>query len=85
VSWRERAICRDEDPELFFPVGSRGPALAQLAAAKEVCSRCPVRLECLRWAIDQGELDGVWGGTSEDERSAGVADGRTGPGGAVAV
>ena len=68
MSWREKAICRDEDPELFFPVGSYGPARAQLAAAKEVCSRCPVRASCLAWALAGDDLDGVWGGTSEDER-----------------
>ena len=68
MSWREKAICRDEDPELFFPIGSHGPARAQLAAAKEVCSRCPVRENCLAWALAGDDLDGVWGGTSEDER-----------------
>ncbi|MGH3981118.1 MAG: WhiB family transcriptional regulator, partial [Pseudonocardiaceae bacterium] len=40
--WRHSAACRDEDPELFFPVGDDGPALVQIAAAKTVCARCPV-------------------------------------------
>lgn len=74
MSWREKAVCRDEDPELFFPIGSHGPARAQLAAAKEVCSRCPVRAHCLAWAVAEGDLDGVWGGTSEDERRELVRD-----------
>lgn len=68
MSWRARAICRDENPELFFPHGTHGAARAQLAAAKYVCSSCPVREDCLSWAMDNGEIDGVWGGTSEDER-----------------
>lgn len=74
MSWREKAICRDEDPELFFPVGSYAPARAQLAAAKEVCSRCPVRVNCLSWALRNDVLEGVWGGTDEDERRELVRD-----------
>ena len=49
MDWRHRAICRDEDPELFFPVGTSGPALLQIAEAKSVCRRCPVVSECLTW------------------------------------
>lgn len=68
--WRHRAICRDEDPELFFPVGTSGPALLQIAEAKTVCRRCPVVTECLTWALESGQDAGVWGGMSEDERRA---------------
>jgi WhiB family transcriptional regulator, redox-sensing transcriptional regulator len=50
MDWRHKAVCRDEDPELFFPVGNSGPALAQIADAKLVCNRCPVTTECLTWA-----------------------------------
>ena len=64
------AVCRDEDPELFFPVGNSGPALAQIADAKLVCNRCPVTTECLSWALNTGQDSGVWGGMSEDERRA---------------
>ena len=70
MDWRHRAICRDEDPELFFPVGTSGPALLQIAEAKTVCRRCPVVSECLTWALDSGQDAGVWGGMSEDERRA---------------
>ena len=70
MDWRHRAICRDEDPELFFPVGTSGPALLQIAAAKAVCRRCPVVTECLTWALESGQDAGVWGGMSEDERRA---------------
>jgi len=68
MDWRHRAICRDEDPELFFPVGNSGPALLQIAEAKAVCERCPVISECLNWALETGQDAGVWGGLSEDER-----------------
>jgi len=70
MDWRHRAICRDEDPELFFPVGTSGPALLQIAEARTVCRRCPVVTECLTWALESGQDAGVWGGMSEDERRA---------------
>ena len=67
ISWRRRAACGGEDLELFLPVGS-GPALAQIAAAKAVCARCPVRDACLRYAVTTGQGYGIWGGLTEDER-----------------
>jgi len=70
MDWRHRAICRDEDPELFFPIGNSGPALLQIAEAKAVCERCPVIGDCLSWALESGQDAGVWGGMSEDERRA---------------
>lgn len=68
MDWRHRAACRGEDPELFFPVGTSGPALSQTAEAKAVCTRCPVTTPCLAWALESGQDAGVWGGMSEDER-----------------
>ena len=70
MDWRHKAVCRGEDPELFFPVGNSGPALAQIAKAKLVCNRFPVSSQCLSWAIESGQDAGVWGGMSEDERRA---------------
>ncbi|MFH8370193.1 WhiB family transcriptional regulator [Streptomyces sp. NPDC018031] len=70
ADWRARAACLDEDPELFFPVGSGGPALLQTESAKAICRGCPVRDACLGWALESGQESGVWGGTSEDERRA---------------
>jgi WhiB family transcriptional regulator, redox-sensing transcriptional regulator len=71
-SWRDRAACLDADPELFFPIGSTGPALAQIEEAKAVCARCPVLAECRTWAMENPRLAGfgVFGGMSEDERKA---------------
>jgi len=71
MEWWQSAACVDEDPELFFPVGSAGPAAqAQQALAKEVCHRCPVINQCLAYALDSGVTHGVWGGTDEEERRA---------------
>lgn len=69
MEWAQRAACAHEDPELFFPLSSTGPALRQERAAKRVCLRCPVIRQCLDWAIDSGQVHGVWGGTSERERA----------------
>jgi WhiB family redox-sensing transcriptional regulator len=68
MDWRQRAACLDEDPELFFPVGSTGPALEQLERAKQVCHGCDVIDDCLEWALETNQDAGVWGGLSEDER-----------------
>ena len=70
MDWRHMAACLDEDPELFFPIGNTGPALLQIEEAKAVCRRCNVVEECLKWALENGQDAGVWGGLSEDERRA---------------
>jgi len=46
-----QAACRDEDPELFFPVGDSAPARAQTAAAEAVCHHARVKFDCLTWAL----------------------------------
>ena len=63
MKWRERAACRDLDTDIFFPdsEADAGPAL-------EVCAVCPVRMECLEWAIETRQHDGIWGGATETER-----------------
>ena len=66
--WRQRAACRDEDPELFFPVSDIGPAARQADQAKAICARCPVREMCLEYAQDNGLESGIFGGTTETER-----------------
>ena len=66
--WRERASCRDTDPDLFFPVGTTGPALEQIEAAKAVCRACDAQAPCLEFALATNQESGVWGGTAEEER-----------------
>ncbi len=66
--WRAMSACRDTDPVLFFPVGTTGPALEQIASAKAVCDTCEVKDPCLEFALETNQDSGVWGGMSEEER-----------------
>lgn len=67
--WRHQAACKEiADPDIFFPIGTTGPALEQIESAKEICQRCCVRARCLDWALNTGQDIGVWGGLSEEER-----------------
>jgi WhiB family redox-sensing transcriptional regulator len=66
--WRDFAACRDTNPDLFFPVGTTGPAIEQIEQAKAVCRECPVQTACLEFALLTNQDSGVWGGTSEEER-----------------
>ncbi|MGD9998347.1 MAG: WhiB family transcriptional regulator [Ilumatobacteraceae bacterium] len=67
-SWRNRAVCKDTDPDLFFPVGTTGQALVQIDRAKEVCGTCPVKSECLEYALETNQDSGIWGGLDEEQR-----------------
>lgn len=66
--WRDQALCFGLDPDLFFPIGTSGPAVQQIAEAKKVCAQCPVRAECLEYAIEHKQIHGIWGGLDEEER-----------------
>nr|WP_231930622.1 WhiB family transcriptional regulator [Friedmanniella luteola] len=67
--WRDSAACVREDLNLFFPISTVGAAAAQqVAAAKAVCARCPVRQDCLEWSLDVGPEFGIFGGCTEVER-----------------
>jgi WhiB family redox-sensing transcriptional regulator len=66
--WRDRAACRDTDPDLFFPVGTTGPAIEQIESAKAVCRECEAQSACLEFALTTNQESGIWGGTSEEER-----------------
>lgn len=71
VGWQDRGRCRDLDPDLFFPpveAESTEQRHAREGAAKAVCASCPVRQECLSWALSNRERLGVWGGLTERER-----------------
>ena len=67
-AWRDHALCRDTDPDLFFPVGTTGNALVQIEHAKRVCDQCKVTAECLDFALATNQDSGIWGGLSEEER-----------------
>ena len=61
--WAADASCRHSDPDLFFP--ERGHSTRE---AKLVCAGCPVRVECLDYALDNSIKYGIWGGLSEHQR-----------------
>jgi WhiB family redox-sensing transcriptional regulator len=61
-TWMSRAACRGKDRNIFFPGAGR-----QHAEALAICHGCPVRVECLEYALVT-DSSGVWGGTSERER-----------------
>lgn len=60
--WDDAAACRDADPEMWF---SHWPA--DILTAKQVCSTCEVRAECLAYALEHRLDDGIWGGRDEDQ------------------
>ena len=70
MDWRSRAACLAADPKLFFPVGTTALAGEQALEAKAVCAGCPVRQECLDWALVTKQDHGIWGGLDEFERRA---------------
>jgi len=61
--WIEKAKCRGTDPDLFFP--ERGESTKE---AKSVCRDCPIKRECLEYAVQGVEKFGIWGEMSERER-----------------
>ncbi|MFG2223779.1 WhiB family transcriptional regulator [Streptomyces sp. NPDC050161] len=68
--WHSEAVCRRDEAGLFF-APSKEPTAARLAreeAAKRVCARCPVMIECREHALLQPEPYGVWGGLTAAER-----------------
>jgi WhiB family redox-sensing transcriptional regulator len=64
VTWRQRAICLGEDPDVFFPAhGDPG------IRARQICARCPVRVGCREHAVANDEW-GIWGGLDREQRRA---------------
>lgn len=68
--WRDQAACQGRDTEMFFSEDEDRPSrerTAREAEAKAVCKPCPVKQQCLQFALDGDEL-GVWGETDTQER-----------------
>lgn len=63
MAWQQAAACIGADPEWFF-----SPDPVETAAARSLCSSCPVKAECLAHAEGTPESAGVWGGVDLDER-----------------
>lgn len=70
--WQDDAACRGEDLVLFFGPGAERPTERDIRErkAKAICSGCPVRSECLGYALARPEKYGAWGGLNEDERAS---------------
>lgn len=66
--WRSQGACLSADPDLFFPISATGSSGSQIAQAKAVCASCAVRQECMDFALDHGDVQGIWGGATDDER-----------------
>lgn len=64
-----------QDPELFFP--EKGASITDIRTAKTICAACGMRTACLTFALDQHIRDGIWGGTTRDERIALLRQRRT--------
>ncbi len=67
--WAEQALCAQADPDLWYP---QHPAL--ITRAKRICNACPVRRQCLDYALTgadtwRGITTGIWGGTTPRERN----------------
>ena len=70
-TWYTQAACRDVDRRLFFEPEGEGaqPRARRVRAAKAVCAECPVRHECLKFALSAPEHYGIWGGLTARERA----------------
>ena len=66
--WRAEGACRTANPDLFFPVAVGAVANRQIAKAQRICAGCPVRQQCLDFALRTPEPAGVWGGTTPEQR-----------------
>lgn len=64
TDWRAAARCRTADAEALFIGGARQ------RITRRFCRPCPVRLECLAYALDERIEYGVWGGLTERQRRA---------------
>lgn len=64
AEWRAQAECAGMDPDLFFPTNK----MHVPDEARAACARCPVKAQCLEFAIAVNEKDGFWGGKTPEER-----------------
>ena len=73
VAWQLQAACRGPQSEVFFPPSQserKHDRLERERRAKAICGICPVRSDCLSYAMEIRESHGIWGGLSESERKS---------------
>ena len=66
--WRASGACLSADPDLFFPISATRASARQVSCAKAYCARCQVRSDCARFALEHPEVQGIWGGLTDEER-----------------
>lgn len=71
-TWQDDALCRGEDLALFFGLDGERPPQRDVREreAKAICAQCPVRNECLDYALTRPEKYGLYGSLNEDERAS---------------
>jgi WhiB family redox-sensing transcriptional regulator len=69
TDWRAAAACLSADPDLFFPIATGASVEGEVSSALRICARCAVRQQCLDFAMRTGETQGIWGGTTPDQRT----------------
>jgi len=62
-AWTQSAACRGVETDIFYPATA-----AEEAEALSICAMCPVRVQCLDYAIRNRETYGIWGGATPDQR-----------------
>ena len=70
ADWREADACAHADPDLFFPISSTGRAWSRSRRLKRPAPGCPVRQACLEFALEHDLMNGIWGGTTPEDRLA---------------
>jgi WhiB family redox-sensing transcriptional regulator len=68
TDWRAAGACLAADPDLFFPLGAGSASVPDTSRALRICGECPVKRECLEFAMRTREAEGIWGGTTPEER-----------------
>lgn len=77
--WRAQSACEGKDPNLWFPSATQDEFVSGkrtrretsrlYGEARQICLACPVRIECLDYALRKPEEHGMWGGLTASERS----------------
>jgi WhiB family redox-sensing transcriptional regulator len=66
--WQSQGACLNADPDVFFPISVAGASATQIRTARAICAGCRVRSDCIDFALEHPEIQGIWGGTTDDER-----------------
>jgi WhiB family redox-sensing transcriptional regulator len=64
----DKANCKNENPDLFFPDDRGLYSTQQLKSAKNICASCEIKFQCLEFALKDDITEGIWGGLTYNER-----------------